>query len=192
MTPVEAVARAWEAMWRSGLDRTVSHRCCILAARVSTNVLGRLDVDARAVAFDWALFNEPARQLAAAGVPFDQWPEFAWSVYAGQEAPGNGYPGHVVTVTDDALVDLSAAQFHRPGRIELDGPLIIANPDRLPWPQRGEHIEWRMGNLTVMARATGDKGFRVAPDWADVSNWGRLADTVFMVARRLLDEDDET
>lgn len=164
--------------WVRDVAPHVRPDCCILGARVTVGVLGYFNITAKALPCHALVANDEAAQLIATEVPTTEWPTSAWSIGTHTEPrPGGGYAGHVIARTaSGTLVDLSARQFHRTGRIEVDGPRV--------W--RADVIEEREGLFIVhdggtwwRFEPTRDRTFRNTPDWRNANNTiGRTIRTI--------------
>lgn len=129
MNLLDALCRDWVAF----ASRDFEPRCCIAAACMGSEALRYFGVPAEPVAADVVLFNARGWDLQQAGIPTSEWPPEAWSLGVQHETnvaqgmPGpKGYPGHLVIIVHDLLIDLSAAQFNRPARnLRCDRPLIL-------------------------------------------------------------------
>jgi hypothetical protein len=151
------------AEWQHSVAPYVRRDCCILAARVTSLVLDYYGIGNKVLACEAFVFNEAALdEMSKGNDDPKQWPPHAWSIGVGRHSPGGGYRGHLIVRTDtDALVDLSAAQFHRAGRIEVDGPRV--------WREvvhRNDVLIVREGSNVMLAfRASASPTYRNAPDW---------------------------
>jgi hypothetical protein len=166
VTPVDALTAAWTDLWAAELRYKMVPGCCIVATRVGVLALRQHGQKAWPVATVTSVFNRPGDELARAGVPTEQWPEHAWSISAGPGTPTTptasgqrGYGGHLWIGTDHELIDLSASQFHRPGRINMPGPQAIPGMGR--WERNDGLIVWVQPNP--------DRSYRTSMDWR--CNW---------------------
>lgn len=97
---------------------------CIDSTRILVRACELAGISARPQAVDVRVFNLEAWTLHGMGVPVSDWPPSAYSVGTGpgQFLPG-GWDGHLVAVLREEdgrhLVDASASQFERPGKIEV-------------------------------------------------------------------------
>lgn len=156
---------AWDDLWDDELHATHNPACCILATRVTIAVLDAHGIKAWPVPTETDVFNQAAAQLVGARVPIDEWPEHAWSIHAGHGSPGTGYPGHLWAGTDGLMIDLSARQFNRPGRLAFDGAMVLPLELHGPDPVMCE----REDGTLLFVRRTGDRSYRRANDWT--RNW---------------------
>lgn len=95
---------------------------CIESTRLLVEACKILEIPARAQAVDVRVFNLEAWTLHGMGVPIEQWPHTAHSVGTGAgRQPVTGWDAHLVAVVREEgqrrLVDASASQFERPGKI---------------------------------------------------------------------------
>lgn len=163
---VMAVADAWDEWWDDELHKRIGANCCVLTARVAIKTLAALGVKAWPLATETVIYNHAGAALWQAKVPIEQWPEHAWSVGALRSSPttDNGYAGHIWAATDEWVVDLSARQFHRPGRIEISTALVATNT---PLPN-GDYC-WAFPGAVIIAHPFTDRSFVNGPDW--LRNW---------------------
>lgn len=158
MTPTEALVSVWREFSHAD-DFPFSPDHCINGTRVAVEVLRRFGVTAQPMSVRMVVFNSFAWDLFTHGVPISEWPAHAWSVGVGpgmDTQPGR-WNGHLVAVGEDFMLDMSAGQFHRPGKIDMPGPLLIDGalaPD----------------DQSLMV--TGPKGLKVlyAP-WPEANEW---------------------
>ena len=163
-----ALAQAWET-WSSDptfpYAKSKTRGYCINATRTGVDALARFGVKAKPISVGMLIANQAAVQLIDQGIPPKQWPEHAWSIGLGhgnETTPESGWNGHLVIEGTDFMLDLSAETLHRPGLIDIDGPLVLP---RLP--PVGEAVEWTLrGNLRlVMHRTPEHNGWRQASGW---------------------------
>ena len=148
-------------VWVSHVAPHVRADCCILAARVTSGVLDYYGIGNHVLACELLVYNDAALDEISKGTPVAEWPANAWSLGAGKQMPGDGYAGHVIVRTDSgALVDLSAGQFHRAGRINVDGPRVWRDVE-----ERSGTLVVHDGNTWFGFHPTTDKAYRNAPDW---------------------------
>jgi len=124
---VRLLAKAWDT-WQH--DPTFPFRPdhCINGTRVGIHVLRNVGVEAKPVAVEFAILNRFAAELYLGGVPVGDWPEHAYSIGArsDHEPAEGGWAGHLMIEGEDWVMDLSARQFHRPGKIDCPGPIVLA------------------------------------------------------------------
>lgn len=156
------VLDALVAWWVADVQPTLRANACILAARTTSLVLDYYDITNKVLACEAFVFNDAAlAELERGNNDPKDWPEGAWSIGVGRHSPGGGYAGHVVVLTEShALVDLTAGQFHRKGRIAIDGPRVWRD-----WWAHGDVMFMREGNVLLSMRASGSPVYRKAIDW---------------------------
>jgi hypothetical protein len=169
MRPEQALVAVWQSFSKQpDFPFTADH--CINGTRVAVDVLRNFGVRAKPASVTVVVFNGFAWQLYTAGVPPIEWPPHAWSVGVdpnrSESRPGQ-WDGHLVAVGDDFTLDISAGQFYRPGKIALDGPLLI---------------DGALADDTLMAMGKG--GLRVvyrrspqANEWRTASGWNNALNT---------------
>jgi hypothetical protein len=152
------------ATWQRDVAPYVRPDCCILAARVTSAVLDYYGIGNKVLPCEAIVYNDAAiAELEKGNSDFKQWPAGAWSIGAGRYSKGKGYAGHVIVHTDGGnLVDLSAAQFHRPNLIEIDGPRIWSEGVR---DYAGVSFIVRDNGCTIGFNVTRDASYRTTPDW---------------------------
>lgn len=162
---------------------------CIEAVRIATAVLPAAGVACRPMPCDALVYNAAARELVTAGVPLADWPAAAHSLgvavdgdaYAergmvpggrgGALEPGgslsepyrrSGWAGHLVTVGDGWLLDLTAGQFARPDRgIVVED--AIAGP--LEEASAGVEVDLDEGGILVYRWRPEAARWRRTPAW---------------------------
>ena len=163
---VTNVAGAFSA-WQDEESFPFQPRCCVNGTRVATRVLRRFGIKAKPVSVHFVLFNQQALQLWRAGVPVEEWPSEAWSLGVGPEnmSAGGGvelWPGHLVAEGNGWTLDVSARQFHRPGRLTVDEPLVF--DFNLPHTG-GISTTDSLSQTLMIARWPDNNGWRQAPGW---------------------------
>jgi len=168
MTDIELVfnvAVAWDE-WSHDPMFPFEPGCCLNGSRVVMEVLRDLGVRAKPVSVQFVLFNAFGWSAYEAGVPVAEWPHAAWSVGVGpnMEPPSNPdrWRGHLMLEGSDWLLDISARQFHRPGRINVETPLIL--PTTLP-PDGWSISHGSNGNVLMIARFPANNLWREAAGW---------------------------
>lgn len=149
---------------------------CIIAARVAVEVGRYFGVPITPRAVDAIAFNGKGYELFQRGVPATEWPSEAWSVAAVRDdrdgyerSPHSGYDGHVIVESPRYIVDLSAEQFHRPGRtLDVGSPIVIEKPETYD----PTTVIARHGETTVIYIAEDGQRFATAPDWRNRLNYG--------------------
>jgi hypothetical protein len=144
--------------------------CCILASRTGHEVLRELGVASNVYTCQLLVFNDQGWDLMEAGVPHSEWPDQAWSIGVGMD-PLNEvgrWNGHMMLHVGDELIDLSASQLNRPGRIEISGPLVL--------PYVVETGMTRFGPVRILVNRTHVRNYRHANDWR--VNWKPLVPKV--------------
>lgn len=170
MTPeqrmtVEAMARAW-GQWQVEPSFPFDDSHCINGARVVTRALEKLGIPSRAVSVQFLLFNRPAWMLFNQDVPLSEWPDEAWSLGIGPNVTaavrGTKWDGHVVVEGEGWVLDISAMQFNRPGRIVIDGPRLLP-----PLPTNGKFLELHdeRGQVLLIKPWPENNGWRSAGGW---------------------------
>lgn len=119
---------------------------CVLASRVGQDALAYFGVAATPVTTRTIAFNQAWFEFANAhdgNLDDPAWadqPADCWSVAVDERHEHDGrFPGHVVLVTDDAMVDLSLGQFSRPDH-GMEFPVAGALP--LAGFMGGEPLQW--------------------------------------------------
>lgn len=160
--------------WAEIMDNRVANRgmlaaCCVLASKVLLVSLTEAGIEA------WA---EPTYAVASnaaswplRSVPFEQWPDAAWSVGVrpGDRISPGSYPGHLVVMAyiDGGLmlVDGSAGQFSRPLKNMTIPSVLVVPAAGWPGPVGIRNAAWAMeykpASLGVL--------HRVGNDWT--KNW---------------------
>lgn len=160
---VEAMARAW-GKWQHEPGFPFSPDHCINGTRVVCRAMEKLGVRAQPVSVQFALFNRFAWALFSEGVPVSEWPDHAWSLGVG---PGHvkgtdRWDGHLVAEGTSWTLDISAAQFNRPGRITVSGPRIMP---KLPPVGRGLVLDDEYGQRLIISRWPANRTWRTSGGW---------------------------
>jgi hypothetical protein len=152
---VDALAEAWGA-WQRDDGFPFSDDHCINGSRVTISALARLGVYARPLSVSFILFN--------AHVPPDVWqpPAHSLGVGPGAVKGADGWDGHLVVEGEGWTLDVSARQFHRPGRLISDGPWLCDEnlPAEGPLLRVDEHNQ-----VLYIARWPENNGWRTAGGW---------------------------
>lgn len=158
---VSALADAWAA-WEREASFPYDEDCCINATRVATRVLDSVGVRARPLSVWVLLLNQFALELAEADVAVSDWPNHAWSVgvQPGLAPPGQ-WNGHLIAEGDGWALDLSARQFHRPGKLIVDKPWVLP---AIPTEGRGMFRDPHAQTLYVVRNPANNR-WRTAPGW---------------------------
>lgn len=124
---VDALARVWQA-WQERETFPFAPDHCVNGSRLAVEVLRRRGIKARPMSVRFMLFNRFGWDMYSRGLPVEQWPEHAWSLGVAEsnepEKPMKWH-GHLMVEGDGWTLDLSARQFHRPGKIISPGPLLV-------------------------------------------------------------------
>jgi hypothetical protein len=163
---VIALATSWSQLSHEpGWPLIPSH--CINGTRIGIEALRHFGVEAEPLSVRFAVFNRKGWSAAQIGMPFEEWPQDAWSVgiNEGSVTAGENWAGHlVIHVPEWCVVDLSAEQFARPAReLFIDGPLILPGPP----PDPGVEAFHQMDNGVIvhMNRWPDNTGWESAPGW---------------------------
>src|SRR5262245_6272683 len=161
---VQAMADAFDEWWHDELSGLLRVDCCILCARLSILTLKGFGVKAHPIATEVIITNPQSRELIEVGTPLDAWPDWAWSIGVGSYSSGSGWPGHLYAATDELLIDLSARQFDRPGRLHFPRSLVIDRA-RLRTMVDGCWLFVDERKQALMITTTTDRRYRNTPDW---------------------------
>lgn len=162
---VAAVAQAWHE-WSDDPGFPFTPSCCVNGSRVARDVLAHFGVPSKPVSVQFVLFNKRGWECYEAGMNVWQWPEGAWSVGVGPEREGLGpdrWNGHLVLEGGGWTLDISARQFHRPGLIPIDNPLVM--PVNLPPDERWLTSHGAHGLVLMIARFPANNAWRQASGW---------------------------
>lgn len=162
---VRAYAQAWRK-WSHEDDFPFDASHCINGTRVAISALSVLGVRAKPVSVRFILFNRPAWELYERDVPVTEWPEHAWSMGVGPGSDtGQGrWNGHLVCEGADWTLDVSAGQFHRPGRMTMTGPRLI--PTRLPEQGYSATFHDDHRQVLLIGRWPENNHWRTAAGWS--------------------------
>jgi len=162
--PVRDLADMWSEWQVSGDGFPFGPAHCLNGTRVAIGVLRHFGVKATPFPVRMMMFNRTAWDLYQAGVPVDEWPKKAWSIGIGfDKGRGPGWDGHLMCEGEGFTLDISARQFHRPGLIDIPGPIVL--PGNLPHEARG-FIQLDEGRLSAIVERSDDWSYKFAPGWA--------------------------
>lgn len=157
---------------------------CIESTRLLLNVLARLDLPARPQATQVKAHNQIARDALQRGVTLAQWPRSAALLASADIPKPGGWGGHLVAVlrtpTGRLLLDPTADQFDRPGRLEVPGPISLVLPPT--WTPDDPAVHSPDGNSKVeyTPMAPGHPQFtlwRETPAWTAHAPWYETVST---------------
>lgn len=171
---------------RAVITATHAANSCIETTRLLISVLARIGVRATPVAVDVDVFNAAAYRAREDHLATEEWPADAKWLRIAPTGDPNGWPGHLVAIVKvdgtRRLIDASASQFHRPGLLEIPGPVITTLPSL--WTP---HDPWfvRLDSGAVLGYAPippGDaraKRWRTFPAWTRTPGWyDQMADSI--------------
>lgn len=148
--------------WITAVEPHTRVNACILAARVTSLVLDYYNITNRVIACETFVFNQAAIKQLELNTPTGEWPPEAWSIGVTSDSPGGEYGGHLIVKTDELLIDLSARQFHRPGRISINGPRVW---DEVFVTDDGRYMVNEDDVWVMYVPATHLAPYRNTPDW---------------------------
>jgi hypothetical protein len=114
--------------WQEQVRPHVRVNACILAARLTHEVLDYFNIPHDLQPVRCTITNDIMWDcMVNAESPRFDFPPEAWSLGVGKGlGDGDGWSGHIVVITNNNYIDLSAEQFDRPRRDILSGgPLIL-------------------------------------------------------------------
>ena len=162
---LQSLIKAWDEI----VAPNVVDACCVLAGRVATEALRYMDIRHLVVPIDALAFNSAAFDLIGE-VPADEWGDSeAWSVGAMTTDLEANWSGHVVVVTDDWFLDLSANQFNRFNRsIVLPNRMLVKREHFTAWQKFNNRLLYTFIDGTYYCwQPTHDERFRNSYDWRD-------------------------
>ena len=190
--------------WRTEIQPNVKVNACILASRLTSEVLSYFGIYHEVFSTYSMAVNNLMYQHYTEGLKPFQWHPEAWSVGVGFEnavvtridrRTEPGYEGHVCVATETTFIDLSALQFDRPKHgIMTGGVLVVPNTDieaRTVWPtsdERWNHIKLDQG--TLLFRLKADNSFKESIDWR--RNYRDIAGPVIRAIKKTLSENSPT
>lgn len=168
-TDLIALLTGWETVTHT---EPLAPNHCILGTRTLFEALRKLGHESRIVPVEALFMNREAASLMAHGILVEDWPPSAWSVGAVRNAPGDGYPGHLILTTTveegTFLLDSSTGQFRRDQKGMLIPPTMLVELPDPEWPT-DDQIAARFDAPDFMAswRWAPQLGnlHRSAPDW---------------------------
>lgn len=130
LSAIQAIAREWANITTNLPPNKLG--ACILAARTATETLNELNIRNEAVPIAAVVENDAMRATHMTGVLNDD----AWNVCCGkfsnivQDDEEGAWQGHIVILTENYFVDLTATQFARPAKnIYIPRSIIVPTSD---------------------------------------------------------------
>jgi hypothetical protein len=169
------------ALWNSEVRPHVVPNACVLAARITSEVLGYFDIKHDVISMAAMAMNDKMLAHENEGRSHLNWDEDAYSVGVGfgesavwtrnDSRDGRGFDGHVVVVTKNFYIDLTAYQFDRPQfGIETSGSLVAPLSDFVfPYTLSPNSINsWyylalTKGHMVVLNNQNNQ--YKNSPDW---------------------------
>ena len=167
-------------LWNSEVRPHVVTNACVLSARLASEVLDYFGIKHRVLPMSVMAMNDEMLKHQQEDVHYTAWSPTAWSVGVGfgqmvatnkDSRDGTGFDGHVVVVTDNHYIDLTAYQFNRvEHRINTGGSVVIPMTDiTYPFtlssemPNEWIYIALQQGHLLMAPN--GNDEFKDSPDW---------------------------
>lgn len=129
------IAESLVECWNKDVRPHVVENACVLAARITSEVLSYFDINHWIMPMMAMSMNDKMLEHQKSNVHYTDWDKSAWSVGIGfpnmvatgrDLRTGNGFDGHLVVVTKDLYIDLTAYQMSRPERgIDTGGSLLM-------------------------------------------------------------------
>lgn len=183
ITSIEAereVINALVDLWNSEVRPHVTTNACILSARITSEVLKSFNIEHAVFSMAVMAMNDEMLHNQQNEVLHTAWSPTAWSVGVGfgqmiatnkDSRDGTGFDGHVIVVTDNHYIDLTAYQFDRlEHHIDTNGPLIVPMADVIhPYtltpnsPNQWIYVPIQEGHLVMAPNKNED--FYNSPDW---------------------------
>jgi hypothetical protein len=117
----DRIVGAWR-VWQNDPRFPFDNSHCINGTKVVVETFHHYGVEAEATQVDVSVFNRTGWECYQRDISLETWPKHAWSVgvYEGQgthvPTGPNRWNGHLVALTGEDVVDISARQFQRPDR----------------------------------------------------------------------------
>lgn len=145
----ELVVTKLTDIWRQIYVPKLVPNACVLSSRVASEVLTYFGIQHDVVPVCAYAINEKMHEHWRNKTPISMWEDDAYSVGISPDAvltnngidrrEPHGFEGHLIVITNNHLLDLSALQFHRPQHnIFVDGP-ILATKTAVETVSFGEH-----------------------------------------------------
>lgn len=173
--PLEVVFGALSEVGQPALLESFQPRCCIAAARLAMTVFEWTGYSARPQPMWARAGNAMFSDAVLHSIPLDRW-EDAGVRYVEIDTSGNsgGYPGHLVVIVRDHLVDLSSSQFARPEKgIDVPATVILDLPG--DWETKPIMKRLDDGGALLYRVHDVDHDYRKSPDWRFRSRTERAA-----------------
>ncbi len=181
----DLIYRAVYACRFTTLEAFVFPQSCIETTRLTCMVLNKLGIKARPQAVNVRIYNLLAYNALIQNLPWEKWPDGAWSLgtepapegYKGlqPQLPGGGWSGHLVVMIPQPedrqrrLIDVTADQFHRPGKLNVPGPVGITISDL--WTPLDPQSRVLADDATIVEYVPlmGERG----REWKDTPAWNK-------------------
>jgi len=155
---VRALARAWD----EEIAPNVHPACCILASRCARETLLYFNLSNQVLPLKVYCYNESGFDNRF--TPLENWHDEAWGVGTGELAGKNEYAGHIVVLSQNWFIDLSAKQYDRPQKGILTGGSIVKSRDEIVFLRTEAQFPLKQGIYTMRLNAQ-NQSFKKSPDW---------------------------
>jgi len=171
---------------------------CIISARVASQVLKRFGFDPKVVAVTARAYNLEARRLYAdlENCQTDDERRMIAEAAIGRGAKireidpeqdfKNGWPGHLVVVCENHLIDLDVAQFGKPGYIEVPPAAAFMLGEGF-WSGVPQNYITEKEVQLQYQRYHPRKDYRISPDWHVKKRWLPIVNAVEKAIRTSVD-----
>lgn len=176
----EEIAQCLVDCWNTDVRPHVVENACVLAARITSEVFSYFNISHWILPMMAMSMNDKMLDHQIANTPPKDWDKSAWSVGVGfpnmvatnaDLRQGEGFEGHLVVVTKNLYIDLTAYQMSRPQHgIDTGGSLLlpvdsIVQPYYLndAFPYEWGKIPIKEGHLLVTWN--GNYSYKDSNDW---------------------------
>ena len=165
--------------WNQDVRPFVVENACVLAARIASEVLTYFGIEHKHVSMAAMSMNDIMFAHQKNGDHHSQWDTSAWSVGVGfpnmvatnvDNREASGFEGHVVIITDNFYLDLTAYQMSRLNRgIDTGGSILVSlqqirHPYTMPlFPGDWSYIPIPEGHL--LATPNDNEQYKLSNDW---------------------------
>ena len=183
ITNIETERRVIDALvelWDSEVRPHVVTNACVLSARIASEVLSHFGIQHEVFPMAAMAMNDEMLKHQQEGVHYSAWSPTAWSVGVGfgqmvatnkDSRDGTGFDGHVVVVTENHYIDLTAYQFDRLEHHINTGGSIVVPMGELKYPftlsteMPNEWIYLSLFEGHLLLTPNGNSSFMDSPDW---------------------------
>jgi hypothetical protein len=161
--------------------------CCIATAAILRRVFRHFHLDTTPIPVSVHIFNAAYLKLRRAGVPFPDDPAELHELMDRTEAVAIGiteesvhpgkWPGHMLVLVEDVLVDASLDFCNRPEH-NITLPSFMTMPSRPPFLEFRSQLARMVNGCEIVYRRSHDNAWLSDPDWTTESRARRAVNAI--------------